>query len=105
MRGPWPLCGRLLLLPAGRGDGAQGYLIFKTGLQPFTHSLVELVEKAGQQSLTPLPDAEDLRWLQEHYLQARYPNARLSAYTREEALKALEVSRKVVEVVRSKLRG
>jgi HEPN domain-containing protein len=42
-----------------------------------------------------LPSIDDLRWLQEHYLQSRYPNARLSDYTREEAVKAVEVGRRV----------
>jgi HEPN domain-containing protein len=42
-----------------------------------------------------LPSIDDLRWLQEHYLQSKYPNARLSDYTREEAVKAVEVGRRV----------
>jgi HEPN domain-containing protein len=81
----------------------RGYFIFRTGLQPFTHSLVELAERSGREGLAPLPDADDLRWLQDHYLQARYPNARISPYTGQEALRALALAKRVVEVVKGQL--
>jgi HEPN domain. len=41
--------------------------------------------------------------LQEHYLQARYPNARMSEYTEDEAEKAIGTGRRVVEAVRRML--
>ena len=36
-------------------------------------------------------------------MQTRYPNARLSEYTREEAVKAVEVARRVVDEVKREI--
>ncbi len=80
-------------------------IIFKRGYQPFTHSLVELAKELPEEALQALPGIEDLRWLQEHYLQARYPNARMSEYTEDEADRAVALGRRVVEVVRQALEG
>ena len=38
-------------------------------------------------------------------MQSRYPNARLSEYTGEEALKAVEVGRRVVDEVKREIYG
>jgi HEPN domain-containing protein len=80
-------------------------VIFRKGYQPFTHSLVELAKELHDDVLRSLPGIEDLRWLQEHYLQARYPNARMSEYTEDEAQRAIAIGRRVVEVVRQVLEG
>jgi HEPN domain-containing protein len=51
-----------------------------------------------------LPDERELRWLQEHYLQALYPNARLSEYTAEEAERAVRIAAEVVQAVKAEIR-
>jgi len=67
----------------------KAFIIFRKGYQPFTHLLTELADEVSDAASLRLPSAEELRWLQEHYVQSRYPNARLSEYTGEEALKAV----------------
>lgn len=77
--------------------------ILRKGYQPFTHLLTELASEVSDAASLRLPSAEELRWLQEHYVQSRYPNARLSEYTREEAVKAVEVARRVVDEVKREI--
>jgi len=49
-------------------------------------------------------DERELRWLQEHYLQARYPNARLAEYTAEYAERAVRIAAEVVQAVKAEMR-
>jgi HEPN domain-containing protein len=65
----------------------------------------ELAAEVSDAASLKLPSAEELRRLQKHYVQSRYPNARLSEYTREEALKAVEVGRRVVDEVKREIYG
>jgi len=71
-------------------------IVLKSGVQPFTHSLIELLKQASRFVEMNL-DRSDLAWLQDHYLQARYPNTRLSEYTLEEAERALNIARGVLD--------
>lgn len=82
----------------------KGLLIKLAGIQPFTHSLVEIAEKVMEYSTVRLPDVNELRWLQEHYLQTRYPNARLSEYVAEEAERAVRIAAEVVKAVSEEIR-
>jgi HEPN domain-containing protein len=80
-------------------------IILRKGYQPFTHLLTELAAEVSDDASLRLPSAEELRWLQEQYVQSRYPNARLSEYTREEAVKAVEVARRVINEVKREIYG
>lgn len=80
-------------------------IILRKGYQPFTHLLTELAAEASDAAALRLPSTEDLRWLQEHYVQSRYPNARLSEYTDGEALKAVEIGRRVLDEVKREVYG
>lgn len=82
----------------------KGLILHKLGIQPLTHSLTELAERVSEVEQLSLPSLEDLRWLQDHYLQARYPNARLSEYSRDEAERALRIAKKVLEEVAERVR-
>lgn len=69
----------------------KGKIIDRSGSKPYTHSLVELlriVEKLGYE----VPDTvrRCAKELGEHYTQARYPDARVTEYTREEAERAIK---------------
>ncbi len=81
----------------------KGLLITITGAKPYTHLLTELAE-ALQAAGIDVPE-EVKRCcisLEEHYLQARYPDARMNEYRRdeaEEALKCMEVIGRFVEEV------
>ena len=74
-------------------------IVLRSGVQPFTHSLTELLEEVSKLTEISLSEG-DLAWLQDHYLQARYPNTRLSEYTLEEAEKALNIAGRVLDEVR-----
>ena len=80
-------------------------IILLKGYLPFTHLLTELAAELSEVEALKLPSIDDLRWLQEHYLQSRYPNARLSDYTREEAVKAVEMGRRVLNEVKREIEG
>jgi HEPN domain-containing protein len=82
----------------------KGLLINLAGIQPLTHLLVEIAEKVMEYSTVRLPDVNELRWLQEHYLQTRYPNARLSEYVAEEAERAVRIAAEVVKAVNEEIR-
>ncbi|MCX8193614.1 MAG: HEPN domain-containing protein [Nitrososphaeria archaeon] len=82
----------------------KGLLIKLAGSRPYTHLLSEMLEIIRSICNIEITDEviECARKLEEHYLQARYPDARLSEYTRreaEEALKCMEVIKKFVENV------
>ncbi|MGB2728909.1 MAG: HEPN domain-containing protein [Halobacteriota archaeon] len=69
----------------------KGKIIDKSGSKPYTHSLVELlkiIEKLGYE----MPDdiKKCAKELGEHYTQARYPDARITEYEKEEAEKAIK---------------
>ncbi|MHA1771512.1 MAG: HEPN domain-containing protein [Candidatus Thorarchaeota archaeon] len=74
----------------------KGILILKTGAKPYTHSLTELMsglENSGVEIPSEVFDCA--KQLSEHYIQARYPDARLDDYTSEEAkiaIKCMEVT-------------
>jgi len=80
-------------------------IILLKGYLPFTHLLTELAAELSEVEALKLPSIDDLRWLQEHYLQSRYPNARLSDYTREEAVKAVEMGRRILNEVKREIEG
>jgi len=82
----------------------KGLLINLAGIQPLTHSLVEIAERVREHSTISLPHVSELRWLQEHYLQTRYPNARLSEYVAEEAERAVRIAAEVVKAVSEEIR-
>ncbi len=82
----------------------KGILIHLEGVQPLTHSLAEMAQMLKRHHSIMLPDERELRWLQEHYLQARYPNARLSEYTAEEAERAVRIAAEVVQAVKAEMR-
>ena len=79
-------------------------IVLKSGVQPFTHSLIELLKQASRFVEMDLAKS-DLAWLQDHYLQARYPNTRLSEYTSEEAERALNIARRVLDEVHRVVEG
>jgi len=79
-------------------------IVLKSGVQPFTHSLIELLKQASRFVEMNL-DESDLAWLQDHYLQARYPNTRLSEYILEEAERALNIARRVLDEVHRVVEG
>lgn len=69
----------------------KGKIVNKSGSKPYTHSLVELlriVEKLGY--TVPETVGRCAKELGEHYTQARYPDARVTEYTREEAERAVK---------------
>jgi len=80
-------------------------IIHSKGFLPVTHALTELVKEVPGAERLDLPGVEELRWLQEHYLQSRCQNARMSEYTREEASRALQTARRVVDVVKRRVEG
>jgi len=75
-------------------------IISRKGYQPFTHSLVELTMELYETPPHNFPTLNELRWLQEHYLQSRYPNSRISDYSKEEAEKAIDIGRRVLDAVK-----
>ncbi len=81
----------------------KGLSIHLAGIQPLTHSLAEIAQRLREHSSIRLPDDNELRWLQEHYLQARYPNARISDYTADEAERAIRIAAEVVRSVKAEI--
>jgi len=71
-------------------------LIKEVGARPLTHSLYEMAKRLAQLRAVELP--EEALGVQsrfkEHYIQARYPDARLGPYERwkaEECLRRMEM--------------
>jgi len=59
----------------------KGLLIKLTGLKPYTHVLSELAEAIKESGVSvPREVIECCFELEEHYLQSRYPDARLNEY-------------------------
>ncbi len=70
-------------------------LIKKTGFKPYTHSISELLDALSE--VLDVPDTlRECEGLEEHYVQARYPDARLRDYRREEAEKAVDCAEVIV---------
>ncbi len=70
-------------------------LIKEVGARPLTHSLYEMIKRLAQLRNQELPEevARCAKSLEEHYIQARYPDARLGHYERweaEECLRCME---------------
>ncbi|MBD3408217.1 MAG: HEPN domain-containing protein [Candidatus Lokiarchaeota archaeon] len=69
----------------------KGILILKVGAKAYSHSLVELMESLSSTGVeVPRDIMNCIRDLGEHYLQARYPDARVAEYTEQEAREAIE---------------
>lgn len=81
----------------------KGLLIKITGTRPYTHLLSELADSLGESGVNVPEDvARCCVALEEHYLQARYPDARLNEYREEEAraaVECMEVIKRFVERV------
>jgi len=76
----------------------KGKIIDKSGSKPYTHSLVELlkiIEKLGNK----VPDEikRCAKELGEHYTQARYPDARITEYERDEAERAIKCMEEILK--------
>ena len=79
----------------------KGKIIEKSGSKPYTHSLVELLrilEELGHE--VPEDIKKCAKRLAEHYTQARYPDARLTEYEREEAEEAIKCMERILEHVK-----
>lgn len=77
----------------------KGFCIRTLGVRPYTYSLSELLEIAfGKQ--VPEEVSRCAKELEEHYLQARYPDARLMGYSREEAPSALRCMEVITDFVK-----
>ncbi|NWF96873.1 MAG: HEPN domain-containing protein [Candidatus Thorarchaeota archaeon] len=79
----------------------KGLLIVKTGAKAYSHSLLELFAALASTGLK-VPDNVSgcTRLLSGHYLQARYPDARLDPYTSEESTTALECMEVILDFLR-----
>jgi len=74
----------------------EGVLIKEVGARPLTHSLYEMAKRLAQLRAVEFPEeaARCSKSLEEHYIQARYPDARLGPYERweaEECLRCMEM--------------
>jgi len=67
-------------------------LIGLAGVHLITHSLTRLASEARILVNLNLPREDDLRRLEDHYVQARYPNIRVSVYTLREAEEAYKTA-------------
>jgi len=70
----------------------RGVLIREAGARPLTHSLLDMAKRLAQLRGVQLPEevAVCAKTLEEHYIQARYPDARLGSYEEWEAKRCLE---------------
>ncbi len=69
----------------------KGFLIELVGVRPYTHSLPELLAALNEAGIESPPDVKDcVKSLAEHYIQARYPDARVTEYDHEEAIEAIK---------------
>ncbi|MGC8582555.1 MAG: HEPN domain-containing protein [Thermoproteus sp.] len=85
----------------------KGVLIRLTGSRPLTHSVSELLSYLAKVLDKPVPEdvmrcAESL---ESHYVQARYPDARLNEYRRWEAEEAVRCMESVWGYVREVAEG
>ncbi len=76
----------------------KGKIIDKSGSKPYTHSLVELLKIIGTLGHeVPNDILKCAKELGEHYSQARYPDARITEYERDEAEKAMRCMEEILE--------
>jgi len=70
----------------------KGVLIRETGARPLTHSLLDMAKRLAQLKGAQLPEevAVCAKAREEHYIQARYPDARLGPYEEWKARRCLE---------------
>ncbi|MEM4582090.1 MAG: HEPN domain-containing protein [Candidatus Korarchaeum sp.] len=73
-------------------------LIRRTGYRPYTHSITELLDALSEISEVP-DDVRGCEGIEEHYLKARYPEARLREYSREEAEDAIRCAEVILRYV------
>ena len=79
----------------------KGKIIDISGSKPYTHSLIELIEileKFGYKIQKNIKQC--IIELNEHYIQARYPDARISEYTKNEAEKAIKCMEEILDYVK-----
>lgn len=68
----------------------KGLLILIVGAKPYSHSLIQLMESLTSTGIEVPNDIMNcIRDLGEHYIQARYPDARMTEYTEHEARDAI----------------
>jgi len=80
----------------------KGLLLKRTGARPYTHSIADMLRTLSESLESPVPE-EAVRCAEElelHYVQARYPDARVNEYRRWEAERAPECLRRIVGYVR-----
>ncbi len=70
-------------------------LIMKSGYKPLTHSITELLEAISEIEEVP-SDISDCSGIEEHYIQARYPNARVKEYSFDEAQDSVKCGEAIV---------
>lgn len=75
----------------------EGLLVAFAGVHLLTHSIVKLAEEASTLKDLSLPSKDGLEELEDHYLQARYPNARISGYSLGEAERAYRAAEEIVD--------
>lgn len=75
----------------------KGVLIGLAGVHLLTHSLVSLASEAERVAELNMPPEGGLRRLEDHYLQGRYPNTRISLYRPEEAEEAYRIAEAVLD--------
>ena len=73
-------------------------LITKTGYKPLTHSITELLDAVSEIQRVP-DEVYECRRIEEHYIQARYPDARMNEYTREEAEEVVKCAEVILSFV------
>lgn len=81
----------------------RGVLVAFARVHLLTHSLSRLAEEAKSLKGLRLPPKDALEELEDHYLQARYPNARISQYDRGEAERAYAIAEGIVDECRKLL--
>jgi len=69
----------------------KGIIIYLTGHKPYIHSLNNLIQEIISLGFQiPQNIIESINSLEEHYMQARYPDSRLNDYTKNEAENAIK---------------
>ncbi|MCD6411069.1 MAG: HEPN domain-containing protein [Thermoplasmata archaeon] len=69
-------------------------------METYTHSLVELLRILEELGHEIPEDIKNVQKLAEHYTQARYSDARLTEYEREEAEEAIKCMERILEHVK-----
>ena len=73
-------------------------LIKKTGFRPYTHSITDLLDSIPEFAEVP-DEVRDCESIEEHYVQARCPDARLNDYRLEEAETAVRYAEVIIDFV------